>query len=461
MSKGLELSTPEHKNEVLNYLEHRSYPDGWDKEKKRALRRKCESLSLINGSIFFTKSDGSQLRVVFGFQTEQIKIILREEHSNFHYGITKLSWIIKRKYYGIPFQAISDFVSSCEACTKFKSLKTLQDITMIEIKKKYGRYVIDCVDLRHYQEENDGYKWILNIVDSYTKFLWSYKLKSKSATEVARALENCFRLFGVPLAIQADNGKEFTNRQVRDLCTRMNIQVIHGRPRNPKAQGSVERVNQTVKRGLAKILFEKGNYRWIDCLEEIVYRYNCIVHNASNKSPFMLFFGKNGFNESQAIPEADESGNPAEPDVNSSSSYELWDFDEANNTSCSNSTLQDTDFHDETVTDNEVCSSLESNSKLSMEVAAHFEKYSQRTIRNANSNNNGRAFQFGDFSIIKKDFDNNTNTRRRPFESLYEDGTYKIVNFLNNNMIEIVNIEDPETTRKVHKNRLKKIKLPN
>lgn len=133
------------------------------------------------------------------------------------------------------------------------------------------------------------------------------------------ALENCFHLFGVPDAIQVDNGKEFTNHQLKTLCGKMHIQIIHGRPRNPKAQGMVERVNQTVKRGLARTLFVQDSHRWIDHLEAIVYNYNCAVHRATGKSPFFLFFGKNGYNAYQTLPIVDESDNPEGPDEEKSS----------------------------------------------------------------------------------------------------------------------------------------------
>lgn len=166
MTKILELALPEHMTQIQDYLEKGIFPDGWDKNQKRALRRKCANLHLIKGNIFFIKPDGLRLRVMFGFQTEQINQILSEEHGEIHLGVTKLAWAVNLKYYGITFQEVTSFVAKCVACQNFKPLKTLQDITMVQSKRKYERYVIDCVDLRHYQEVNDGYKWILNIIDS-------------------------------------------------------------------------------------------------------------------------------------------------------------------------------------------------------------------------------------------------------------------------------------------------------
>ncbi|KAI5150818.1 hypothetical protein ENBRE01_1729 [Enteropsectra breve] len=89
---------------------------------------------------------------------------------------------------------------------------------------------------------------MMNVIDAYSKFLWSFKLEIKEAAGIVQCLHCSFRMFGVPLSIQADNGKEFKNASMRSFAHELNIQIIHDRPRNPQAQGIIERVNQTIKR---------------------------------------------------------------------------------------------------------------------------------------------------------------------------------------------------------------------
>lgn len=114
---------------------------------------------------------------------------------------------------------------------------------MNDITQKYDRYVMDCVDLCKYSQDNDGYCWILNVVDTYTKYLFSYKMTNKTAESVKNCLRLLYMNFGMPKAIQSDNVKEFSNQLLRDFHTNLNIRIIHGRPRNLRAQGQVERVN--------------------------------------------------------------------------------------------------------------------------------------------------------------------------------------------------------------------------
>ena len=53
----------------------------------------------------------------------------------------------------------------------------------------------------------------------------------------------------------------------------MHITIIHGRPRHPQSQGQVERVNQTVKRFIAKKLYGTNGNRWIDVHDEAIYGF--------------------------------------------------------------------------------------------------------------------------------------------------------------------------------------------
>jgi hypothetical protein len=97
--------------------------------------------------------------------------------------------------------------------------------------------------------------------------------------------------FCVPKLIQADNEKDFRNRLLNDYHRNLNVTVVHGRPRNSRVQGQVERVNQTIKRRLSKALNGVAEKRWVDLLPIIVRQFFTTIYRATNKSPFMLFNG--------------------------------------------------------------------------------------------------------------------------------------------------------------------------
>jgi transposase InsO family protein len=451
MSKPIIVSNEEEKIEIETFLKFSRYPDGASKDRKKCIRRKCKNLILVNNHLCYKKQDGTILKMIFAFENDLISLILDQEHSDSHPGISKMTDLINRKYYGIPSSTIRSFVNSCENCRSYLPMRTIEDITIVDITKKYDRYVIDCVDLRRYSDVNDGYCWILNIIDSYSKYLWSYKLKFKTAAIVSDALRECFFTFGVPVSIQADNGKEFKNRTLHEMCTNLQIQMIHGRPRNPKAQGIVERVNQTIKRWLAKVLHRSIDKTWIHHLHKVVYKYNTTVHRATNQSPFKLFFGQNGFNASVIIPELaeDEEITPTVFDAEDlivERGNSVWDL----NILQHEIDLEHIYSVQETIYDEH------DMTQINDDVLNHFDSYRERIIANANSNLQIRSFNIGDQVMLKKDFDNNMLTKKNAFDSFYEEEKFEIVEVLQNNMIKIKN-SVTNLTMIVFKSRIKKI----
>ena len=90
------------------------------------------------------------------------------------------------------------------------------------------------------------------------------------------------------------------------------------------------------------------------------------------------------------------------------------------------------------------------------EVHRHFSSYKQKTIENCDSNLVIRHVEIGDQVLIKKDFDMNPSTKRKPFESFFEEKAFTVVNILSNNMIELINNRNGET-RRAYKGTIKKL----
>lgn len=96
---------------------------------------------------------------------------------------------------------------------------------------------MDCIDMRNYADQNEGFGWILNILDSYSKYLYSFPMKNKSAISVNNCLKQVICNEGSPILIQTDNGKEFVNELMRSFLNEKNIRHVRGRPRHPRNQG--------------------------------------------------------------------------------------------------------------------------------------------------------------------------------------------------------------------------------
>ena len=70
---------------------------------------------------------------------------------------------------------------------------------------------VDLVEMQEWEKENEGLRYMLNISDAFSKFVWSEKLKAKTAKTgldvFKRIIKNSKRR---PKFIWVDEGKSFT-----------------------------------------------------------------------------------------------------------------------------------------------------------------------------------------------------------------------------------------------------------
>jgi hypothetical protein len=112
-------------------------------------------------------------------------------------------------------------------------------------------------------------------------------LKSKIAAEVAYNLLDIVLILGAPMILQSDNGCEFTANIITELKSLWpDLKIVHGRPRHPQSQGSVERTNTDVKEMLATWLSENYSTQWSEGLRFIQFQKNRSYHRVIGQSPY-------------------------------------------------------------------------------------------------------------------------------------------------------------------------------
>ena len=101
---------------------------------------------------------------------------------------------------------------------------------------------------------------------------------------------------GTPQYLHSDNGTEFVNRHVKDVCSRFNVVMVHGRPYHPQSQGQVENLNWRVKNCLRHFLLQYPEEQWSEVwpklVKEIEYFLNHSWHYTVRSTPYSIFFGR-------------------------------------------------------------------------------------------------------------------------------------------------------------------------
>ncbi|XP_070172160.1 uncharacterized protein [Polyergus mexicanus] len=189
---------------------------------------------------------------------------------------------------------------------------------------------MDSGNLKGISKINKGYKYLLTIIDTFSKFAWAIPVKNKTGESVSKAISICFKnlsnaSFGLSLSdvsyglnlsgashsrteglsqgvdlnsqhkppknLQTDNGKEFYNKDFKKLMEQNKIN--HYSTYSDKKAAIVERFNRSLKELMWKQFSIQDNYKWVDILPNLLNIYNNRKHRTIGMTPCEASYGLN------------------------------------------------------------------------------------------------------------------------------------------------------------------------
>lgn len=187
-------------------------------------------------------------------------------------GVESIYQKLASQYIGITRKDVAEVLGKME----LKQLKRpilSREIKPILTEAPMEYWQMDLIDFSklEYDRFNNGFRYVLNVIDIFSEFLWSFPLKNKSAAVVAFTLQNLFLTEGHPKILGSDNGSEFKQEvetltegkeleremgevkgffqqeNMIDLAGRFSIEFRHGQPYKSNTMGGVERVNRNIR----------------------------------------------------------------------------------------------------------------------------------------------------------------------------------------------------------------------
>ena len=100
----------------------------------------------------------------------------------------------------------------------YKPVRRRFDKRTVFAKQVDDIWTADLVDMSAFPRSNKGYKYLLTVIDVFSKYGWIVHLKTKTGKEVAQAFRKLFPN-GHPSGLWTDKSSEFYNQQLKAVLT--------------------------------------------------------------------------------------------------------------------------------------------------------------------------------------------------------------------------------------------------
>ena len=259
-----------------------------------------DQLKLIDRVLYrvFQRSDQisfNQLVVPQALQGEVLSAIHNSVMSG-HLGVKKTVSKAKKYFYWFQMQnSVQSWIQNCKVCS---ARKHPRKSPRAPLKKYTAGYPLDraCTDiLGPFPTSNNGNRYILLVMDQFTRWVEAYAIPDFTAQTVAHKIVHEFvSRFGTPLELHSDQGRNYESKLFREMCVALDIHKTRTSPYHPQSNGVVERFNSTLVNMIASYV-SKNQKDWDVNLPLLTAAYRCCDHASTGYTPNMLMLGREVF----------------------------------------------------------------------------------------------------------------------------------------------------------------------
>ena len=222
------------------------------------------------------------------------KLLYMAHNQNGHFGRERVKDFLDDYWWPFKLEDISNYVNSCVVCCKRKGVNNRSAKPplghLLRGTKPFEMLYIDFV---HMPSSNCGRKYILTILDSFSRYLIAVPTTRDRAVDAANAIlrEVIFRTGFTPKIISSDRGTHFTGEVFKEMCRSFHIEQKLHCSWHPESSGNVERCHRTLKNAIYAITNER-NCDWMGVLPQCVHAMNISKNAATGVSPHFVVYGR-------------------------------------------------------------------------------------------------------------------------------------------------------------------------
>ena len=237
--------------------------------------------------------DGRTFKCILVPQVLQDFMIILAHDYRGHNGSRRTYNCLKRQYYwpGIQKQ-IFRHCKKCKECVlqnQGQPEKCFDNFDLPDLPMEF--ICMDLVGPIHLPSSR-GNKYVLTVIDMLTGFTIAVPIKNQNAETICEVYrDNIYCVFSGSSRMLTDNGSEFKNKEMQEVCDTLGLKHIFSPVYTPQSNGRLKGWHRFFKACIAKHI-RGGGVEWDELVPLAVSAYNFFPCQSSKESPFVLMFGR-------------------------------------------------------------------------------------------------------------------------------------------------------------------------
>lgn len=269
--------------ELKKYLHNKRTYDNEEYAQKFATKPIYKQFALKKQQLIYKPSN----LIVLEDDAQKRKILdemFSDDSNTFGKGINQFYKYACTKYIGIKRNDVKEYLQSKGEYQMTQNMAKRINKPIIADHVN-DMWCIDLVDMNSLVKHNRGWRYIVVVVDVFSRHVFLSKLKHKEAADTTAALRGIINRNGIaPDHLLSDNGTEWLG-DFQQFCTENNIKQHFTRSYSPEANGVVERMNKEIRKIMHAFFVRNHNKVWYNIIDKIGDNKNSSYNSSVGNAP--------------------------------------------------------------------------------------------------------------------------------------------------------------------------------
>lgn len=222
---------------------------------------------------------------------QDVRQVLYEAHDRSgHFASGQMLNTLRRRVWWKNMASdIRKYVDGCITCARYGPAIRSHELHPTLTYQPFDMLGIDFIGPLPISDE--GFKYILHIIDYFSRYTAAWATKSNSSVEAVDCLKDFCLHYQIPIVVYHDPGTHFEAQLFKDFCKQKSIVSISSPSGASKSTGMIERANRILEDCLKKRASMDGVNSWPKHLKEATRDVNTRVMTRMGYTPFEILYG--------------------------------------------------------------------------------------------------------------------------------------------------------------------------